>query len=83
MLEEFKAAMKTQFEMIDLCLMKYFLRIEVVQSSRGIFVYQKKYARDILKIFKMDKCKPIENPIVLGITLSKQDGGSTIDSTLY
>jgi hypothetical protein len=83
MLEEFKAAMKTKFEMTDLGLMKYFLGIEVDQSSHGIFVCQQKYATDILKRFRMDKCKPTETPIALGTKLSKQDEGSTIDSTLY
>jgi len=58
MLEEFKVAMTRKFEMIDLGLMKYFLGIEVGQSPHGIFFCQQKYATDILKRFKMDKCKP-------------------------
>lgn len=83
MLDEFKAATKTEFEMTDLGLMKYFLGIEVEQSAHGIFVCQQKYATDILRRFRMDICKPAETPIALGTKLSKSDEGSTVDSTLY
>ena len=31
----------------------------------------------------MDKCKPTETHIALGTNLTKNDGGSTINSTLY
>ena len=36
----FKHAMQSEFEMTDLGIMKYFLGIEVNQSTKGIFVYQ-------------------------------------------
>jgi hypothetical protein len=58
--------MKTKFEMTNIGLMKYFLGIEVDQSSQDIFVSQQKYARDHLKIFQMDICKPTKTRIVLG-----------------
>ena len=55
MLDEFKEAMKSEFEMIDLGLMKYFLGIEVEQSNHGICISQQKYGADILKKFKIGK----------------------------
>ena len=42
---EFKEAMKNEFEMTDLGLLKYFLGIEVKQMNNGIFISQEKYAR--------------------------------------
>ena len=42
---EFKEAMKSEFEMIDLGLLKYFLGIEVKQMHDDIFISQEKYAR--------------------------------------
>ena len=42
---EFKEAMKNEFEMTDLGLLKYFLGIEVIQMHDGIFISQEKYAR--------------------------------------
>lgn len=49
----FKAAMMKEFEMTDLGLMKYFLGIEVKQSTDGISISQSKYASDVLKRFNM------------------------------
>ena len=42
---QFKEAMKSEFEMTDLGLLKYFLGIEVKQMHDGIFISQEKYAR--------------------------------------
>jgi hypothetical protein len=83
MLDAFRPAMKNEFEMTDLGLMKYFLGIEVDQSDHGIFISQQKYVADVLKKFKMEKCKPVDTPIALGTKLSKEDLGSVISSTLY
>ena len=55
--DEFKKSMKTEFEMIDLGMMKYFLGIKVNQSEDVIFIYQTKYANDVLKIFRTMNCK--------------------------
>jgi hypothetical protein len=38
MFQEFKNSMKVGFDMTDLGMMCYFLGIEVVQSSAGIFI---------------------------------------------
>jgi hypothetical protein len=81
-LMDFKHAMQSEFEMKDLGIMKYFLGIEVNQSTKGIFVYQQKYAVDIIKIFRMEGCNPTETPIPLGTKLSTNDEGPTMDSTL-
>jgi hypothetical protein len=82
-LTNFKHAMQSEFEMTDLGIMKYFLGIEVDQSTKGIFVYQKKYAADIIKKFCMEECNPTKTPIPLGTKLSKKYEGPTVDSTLY
>ena len=43
MFGSFKKSMTTKFEMFDLGMMHYFLRIKVMQSSTRIFISQKKY----------------------------------------
>ena len=42
---EFKEAMKNEFEMTNLGLIKYFLGIEVKQMHDDIFISQEKYGR--------------------------------------
>jgi hypothetical protein len=82
-IDEFKTAMKTEFEMTGLGMMKYFLVIEVNQYEDGIFICQNKYAKDILKRFRMVNCKPAVTPIATGTKLNKNNEGSCVDPTLY
>lgn len=42
-IEKFKQSMMSEFDMSDLGIMHYFLSIEVIQSTAGIFISQKKY----------------------------------------
>ena len=69
--------------MEDLGLMKYFLSIEVEQYEKWIFICQNKYARDLLKIFRMENCKPVPTPVVTGTKLSKDDQGVYANPTLF
>jgi len=63
LIDEFKQYMMQAFEMSDLGLMTYFLGIEITQGKDEFFVCQKKYAKEILKKFKMDNCKEISTPM--------------------
>ncbi|VVA34051.1 Hypothetical predicted protein, partial [Prunus dulcis] len=71
MFDEFKKSMMMEFEMTDLGLMHYFLGLEVIQTTAGNFIYQKKYAQDILNRFQMDDCKPFGTPAEHGLKLCK------------
>jgi hypothetical protein len=82
-LNSFKLAMQYEFDMTDLGIMKYFLGIEVDQSTEGIFVCQQKFVAEIIKILCMEDCNSTKNPIPLGTKLSKQDEGPIVDSTMY
>eukprot|EP00268_Persea_americana_P056077 TRINITY_DN6570_c0_g1_i4.p1 TRINITY_DN6570_c0_g1~~TRINITY_DN6570_c0_g1_i4.p1 ORF type:complete len:520 (+),score=81.62 TRINITY_DN6570_c0_g1_i4:3057-4616(+) len=83
MFEEFKGSMKREFDMSDIGRMKYFLGVEIVQSSDGIFISQKKYANEVLERFGMEHCNPVKNPIVPGCRLVKDEGGVRIYATTY
>ena len=62
----------------DLGKMRYFLGIEVMQNSNGIFICQKKYAQEILSRFGMENCNAVKNSIVPGTRLSKNDAGTKV-----
>lgn len=49
MLEKFKSSMNDEFDMTDLGRMKYFLGVKFIQDAEGIFIYQRKYAGEILE----------------------------------
>ncbi|CAL9002860.1 unnamed protein product [Prunus brigantina] len=83
MFEQFKKSMKLEFDMTDLGRMRYFLGIEVLQKTDGIFITQRRYAQEILERFNMDQCNSVHNPVVPGFKLMKDEGGVEVDSTVY
>ena len=83
MFESFKKSMMAEFEMSDLGMMHYFLGIEVLQSSTGILISQKKYVGEILDRFQMKDCNPVSTPFEFGLKLNKDNGGKKVNSTLY
>ncbi|CAM8975586.1 unnamed protein product [Rhodiola kirilowii] len=83
MIEEFKADMRSEFDMSDLGEMKYFLGVEVIQNDDGIFLCQRKYAREVLARFKMEQCNSVQNPIVPGSKLTKEDQNGFVNAREY
>ena len=73
MFKEFKNVTTNEFEITDIGLIAYYHGIEVKRKKKGIFILQESYAKEILKTFKMDDCKPISTPIECEIKLSKDD----------
>lgn len=63
--------------------MKYFLGMEIDQSDTGIFISQRKYALEILKKFHMEKCKPVDTPLVVNEKLSINDANSKVNASMY
>eukprot|EP00253_Pinus_taeda_P004200 PITA_04200 len=85
LVDDFKSAMKKEFEINDLGLIRFLIGIEVTQSNFGVFVFQARYAmwHDDLKRFRMIDCKPTSNPITIGTKLNKTYIESNIDPTLF
>ena len=57
--------------MTNLGKMRYFLGLEVMQRSYGIFLCQKKYALEMMQRFGLDRSNSVHNPIVTGVKLTK------------
>ena len=83
MLSEFKSSMMREFDMSDLGKMRFFLGIEVLQGSNGIYICQKKYALDVLKRFGMMESNSVNNSIVPGYKANKDVDGIKVDETYY
>lgn len=83
MFPKFKSSMKRGFDMTDLGKMRYFLGLEVLQRSDGIFLCQKRYALEMLQRFGLDRSNSVHNPIVPGVKLTKNESGVKVDKTYY
>ncbi|XP_021288354.1 uncharacterized protein LOC110419580 [Herrania umbratica] len=80
---EFKENMMREFEKTNLRLMTYFLGLEFIQTNDYIMLHQRKYALELLKRFKMENCKSINNPIATNLKLSSSDNEGLADPSLF
>eukprot|EP00253_Pinus_taeda_P007274 PITA_07274 len=83
LIANFKAVMKSEFEMTNLGFLRYFLGIEVDQSENGVFISQDKYVEAMLKRFNMQNSKAAMTPTVVGLKLTKEDSSKDFDPKLY
>jgi hypothetical protein len=80
---ECKRKLTAKFAMKDLCLMHYFLGLEVWQMENEIFLKQGKYDVEILKGFVMLDCKPMATPMTSNMNLLDDTTSEVVDATLY
>ena len=83
LVNEFKVEMKQVLEMTDLGEMTYFLGIEVHQQQHDIFICQKKYAKEILKKFRMEECKPTSTLMNQKEKFCKENGAEKANEGLF
>jgi hypothetical protein len=57
----------------------FFLGLQICQRNKGIFIYETKYIREILKNFGRTDCKPIGTPMKINCKLSKDDDSKHVD----
>ncbi|RVX06285.1 Retrovirus-related Pol polyprotein from transposon RE2 [Vitis vinifera] len=67
----------------DLGKLKYFLGIEIAQSSFGVVLSQRKYALDILEEIGMLDCKPVDTPMDPNVKLIPGQGEPLGDPWRY
>ncbi|GJV44341.1 putative nucleotidyltransferase, ribonuclease H [Tanacetum coccineum] len=63
--------------------MSFFLRIQISQSSRGIFLNQSKYALEIIKKYGMETSDLVDTPMVEKSKLDEDPQGKAVDPTRY
>ena len=73
MFDEFKSSMTCEFDMSDLENVRYFLGVEVLQNTDGIYISQKKYVLNVLKKFGMEESNSVQSSIVPGYKIFKDE----------
>ena len=73
-IQKLKQHIFTHFQTKDLGKLKYFLEIEIAQSSSGVVLSQRKYALDILEETGMLDCKPVDTPMDPNVKLVPGQG---------
>ena len=77
--EAFAENMQEEFEMSMLGKLHFFLGLQVLQLSDGIFINQTKYAKELLKKFGFDSCKPVGTPAATSEKLNRDVEGENVD----
>ncbi|CAL2246283.1 unnamed protein product, partial [Prunus armeniaca] len=83
LLSEFKRDMMQKYEMTDLGLLHHFLGMGVLQTDKGVFIHQSKYAKSLLVKFGLEDCKSVTIPLPTGEKLKKIDGSQLADEGLF
>ncbi|GJT35982.1 reverse transcriptase domain-containing protein [Tanacetum coccineum] len=63
--------------------LSFFLGLQILQSPRGIFLNQSKYALRSLKKYGMETCDPVDTLMVEKSKLDEDPQGKVIDPTCY
>nr|GEW91544.1 hypothetical protein [Tanacetum cinerariifolium] len=79
----FSNEMSSKFQMFMMGQMSFFLGLQVSQSPRGIFIYQSKFALEILQKFRMDSCNSVDTPMMDRLKLDEDLSGIPVDQTRF
>ncbi|EOY32426.1 Cysteine-rich RLK (RECEPTOR-like protein kinase) 8 [Theobroma cacao] len=82
-IHDLEVFLQAKFHMKDLGSLKYFLRIEVTCSKKGISLSQRKYVLDLLKNVGLLKAKPCETPMDPSVKLIAREGKAFADLEKY
>uniref|UniRef100_A0A2N9F269 Reverse transcriptase Ty1/copia-type domain-containing protein n=1 Tax=Fagus sylvatica TaxID=28930 RepID=A0A2N9F269_FAGSY len=82
LLSRLVSRLSSEFSMKDLGPLHYFLSIEVLPFSGGLFLSQQKYARDLIARSSMSGCNPIGTPLAQKHNL-RRDDPILVDATNY
>jgi hypothetical protein len=63
--------------------LNYFMGLQLKQSFEGIFIFQSKYAKDLVKRFGLDGKSHTHTPMRTSVKISADLIGKSADSTLY
>ncbi|KAH9687461.1 retrovirus-related pol polyprotein from transposon RE1 [Citrus sinensis] len=76
-------ALSHKFSIKDLGPLNFFLGVEVIPTSNGLFLSQQKYIRDLLARFNMESIKETTTPLSSTTHLILNDGSPPVDAFRY
>jgi hypothetical protein len=77
------SALRSSFALKDLGSLHYFLGVEATWHEDGLHLSQQRYIHDILTKTNMVLVKPVSSPMSASTTLSRFDGSTITNTTLY
>jgi hypothetical protein len=77
----FNEEMKITFQMSDMQLLSFYLRIEVHQGDFGITLRQTAYAKHIVELAGLTDCNPALTPMEERLKLSRDSTTEEVDAT--
>ncbi|VVA23262.1 Hypothetical predicted protein, partial [Prunus dulcis] len=80
---QFIATLARRFSVKDLGSLHYFLGVEVIPTTSGLFLSQHHYIRDLLLKAKMDGAKEVSTPLSPSDSLVLNDGTPPTDATRF
>eukprot|EP00253_Pinus_taeda_P012079 PITA_12079 len=83
LIEDCKRNLVAKFDLKDLGLMCYFLRLEVWQKDGETFIGKGRYTTYILKRFIMQDCRPMFMPMIINWKNIDASNDKDVDLTLY
>ncbi|GJV91937.1 retrovirus-related pol polyprotein from transposon TNT 1-94 [Tanacetum coccineum] len=81
--DKFSKIMCSKFKMSMMGKISFFLGLQILQSPRGIFLNQSKYALKSLNKYRMESCDPVDTPMVEKSKLDEDTQGKAVDPTHY
>nr|GEW04105.1 copia protein [Tanacetum cinerariifolium] len=79
----FAKLMCLKFKMSMMGKISFFLRLQICQSPRGIFINQSKYALELLKKYGFESCNLVDTPMVEKSKLDEDKEGKAVDPLHY
>ena len=82
-IQELKNFLSQQFEMKDLGHLSYFLGLEIIHSTDGLYITQAKYASELLSRAWLTDSKTVDTPVELNAHLTPTGGKPLSNPSLY
>nr|GFC43085.1 uncharacterized mitochondrial protein AtMg00810-like [Tanacetum cinerariifolium] len=79
----FANLMCSKFKMSMMGKISFFLRLQISQNPRGIFINQSKYALESLKKYGFESCDPVDTSMVEKSKLDEDKEGKAVDPSHY